>query len=74
MVAKEDVEEAIRISDMSKSSLQDMGGSNGDGSGGGGGGGGGSDQKGRIFVIMRDAAVAANSTSLDFKIVEVKCC
>jgi len=71
-VAREDVEEAIRLTDMSKASLLDLGENNGGGGDGGGGGGGRGDQKGRIFVVMRDAAVAANSTSLDFKTVEVE--
>jgi len=56
----EDVEEAIRLTHMSKASLADAGGAaHGDG-----------DDSTRIFTVLRDAAVAANVTSLDLSGVE----
>lgn len=65
-VAMQDVEEAIRMTHMSKASLQDHDGGSGSAVATGGGG----DYQSRIFSIMRDAAVSAHSTSLDFKSIE----
>ena len=61
----EDVEEAIRLSHMSKASLQQDDFGSGDG-----GPGGGSDLKSRVFGVMRDAALSSGATSLNYSAVE----
>lgn len=68
VVRNDDVEEAIRITHMSKASLMDQQ----DGGAGMGGAQAGvsHDQTSKIFGVMRDAAVAANAASLNFRDIE----
>lgn len=56
------MEEAIRITHMSKASLQDSNQSDRPQGG---------DQKSRIFTVLRDAAIANDGTWADFQTVEV---
>jgi DNA replication licensing factor MCM7 len=67
VVRNEDVEEAIRITHMSKASLMDQ---QDGGSGGSNQQGVSHDQTSKIFGVMRDAAVSANSASLNFQDIE----
>ncbi|CAB9519862.1 Zygotic DNA replication licensing factor mcm3 [Seminavis robusta] len=64
-VAREDVDEAIRLTHMSKASLEDEGGDNG-----GRKRGRGEDATSRIFNILRDYATVQNSTSVALKTCE----
>ena len=70
VVRNQDVEEAIRITHMSKASLMDQVDGTGGGAGGGAAAGVSHDQTSKIFGVMRDAAVSANADSLSFTAVE----
>ena len=64
-VAREDVDEAIRLTHMSKASLDENGPQNG-----GKKRGRGEDVTSRIFNIIRDHATVSNSTQIDLNMCE----
>lgn len=67
-VAREDVDEAIRLTHMSKASLEDDGGD--DSAGGNGRKRGREDVMSRIFNIIRDYATVSNSKQVELKMCE----
>ena len=67
LVAREDVDEAIRLTHMSKSSLMDE---EGDGDGGSKKRGRGEDVMSRIFNIIRDYATSSRSSEVELKLCE----
>jgi DNA replication licensing factor MCM7 len=70
-VAREDVDEAIRLTHMSKASLEDNDKNKGSNAGGGRGGvAAGEDVMSRIFHILRDYATAGGTARMELRLAE----